>query len=233
MEQPLFRLGRLGSISDPAKDICRSANFEVFCLNTGITVTGPQGPGLGLCPLDSPVVSLGHFGLYRYSRTFGSRKPLVAVNLYNNLFGTNFQQWIGGGWSSRVRLWACEGKSAEADLLTPSWEARDPLKVAVFDGPAGPLPTDRAGLELSRKGVLVTAFGPNPDGQGLVLRLWEQAGVDGPCRVRLPQSLRTAKVQPCDLRGQPHGEPIVPREGWIEVPMTHFAPVSIVLTPNS
>ena len=229
IDQPTFRLGRLGSLVDPAKDICRAANFEIFCLNTGVNVMGRDGMGVGLCPIDSPLVSLGQPGLYRYSKTFGTRKSAVLVNLYNNLFGTNFQQWIGGSWTSRVRLWAMGGQTAEADLVSPAWEARSPLRAAMFDGPAGTLPPSRTGVELSRRGVLVTALGPNPDGEGTLLRLWEQAGQDGPCRVRLPDSLRTAKVQPCDLRGQPHGEPIVPRDGWIEVPLGHFAPASMIV----
>jgi hypothetical protein len=84
-------------------------------------------------------------------------------------------------------------------------------------------------LELSRKGVLVTAFGPNPDGEGTLLRLWEQAGQDGPCRVRLPGALRNAKAQPCDLRGRPVGDPLPVRDGSVEVPLGHFAPASILL----
>jgi hypothetical protein len=94
----------------------------------------------------------------------------------------------------------------------------------------------QSGLELSRKGVLVTAFGPNPDGEGIVtgetpilLRLWEQSGQDGVCRVRLPESLRTARPKLCDLRGRPLEQPIAQRDGWLEVPLTHFAPASVIL----
>ena len=61
----------------------------------------------------------------------------------------------------------------------------------------------QAGIELSRKGVLVTALGPNPDGDGTLLRLWEQAGEGGVCTVRLSEALRNAALQPCDLRGTP------------------------------
>ena len=42
IDQPTFRLGRLGSVTDPAKDICRSANFDTFCLNTGLNVLGQR-----------------------------------------------------------------------------------------------------------------------------------------------------------------------------------------------
>ncbi|HUT93581.1 MAG TPA: glycoside hydrolase family 38 C-terminal domain-containing protein [Thermoguttaceae bacterium] len=228
-DDPTFRLGRLGSVVDPAQDARRGANFDVFCLSTGMTITGPDGKGVGLCPLDSPLVSIGQPGLYRYSKEFGSRDPVVFVNLFNNVWGTNFQQWTEGAWQSRIRIWAVDGTGIEADLITPSWEARSPCKAAFFDGPAGTLPPSQSGIELSRKGVLVTAFGPNPDGDGMLLRLWEQAGEDGPCRVRLPGGMSVSQAQPCDLRGRPQGDPIPVREGQIEVPLRHFAPASLIL----
>jgi hypothetical protein len=214
---------------DPARDIVRSSNHEVFCLNSGMTVTGSDHRPIGLCPIDSPLVSLGQPGLYRYSREFTPRKPLVLVNLFNNVWGTNFQQWIGGSWSSRVRLWAAQGNSAEADLITPAWEARSRVKAVNSGTSPGKLPPVQFPLELSRKGVLVTAFGQNPDGEGLVLRLWEQAGEGGPCRVRLPEGLRAAVAQPCDLRGRPQGTPIPIEDGWLEVAVKPFAPVSLLL----
>jgi len=157
----------------------------------------------------------------------------VFVNLFNNVWGTNFQQWVGGSWESRIRIWAVEGKGIETDLITPSWEARSRSAAAFFDGPAGTLPPSQSGIELSRRGVLVTAFGPNPDGEGILLRLWEQAGQDGACRAGLPKQMNVTQAQPCDLRGRPEGDPIPIRGGQIEVPLTHFAPVSLILEPSS
>jgi len=229
IDQPQFRLGRLGSIIHPAKDCVRGANNEMFSVDTGLTITGRDGKGVGICPIDSPLVSLGRPGAFRYTREWTPRKPTVFVNLFNNVWGTNFQQWIGGTLSCSVRIWSVEGKGAEADLITPAWEYRNGCKAAFFDGPAGKLPPMQSGLELSRKGVLVTAFGPNPDGEGILLRLWEQAGQDGICRVRLPEALRTARPKLCDLRGRPLDQPIALRDGWLEVPLTHFAPASVIL----
>jgi hypothetical protein len=233
IDEPHFRLGRLGSVTDPAKDIPRSGNFDTFCLSTGLNVVGSDGSGIGLCPIDSPLVSLGYPGLYRYSRDFEPRKPLVLVNLFANVFGVNFQQWIGGTWSSRVRLWSVDGKRLERDLITPAWEARSPFKAASLDGPAGRLPPVQAGIELSHKGVLVTALGSNPDGGGTLLRLWEQAGDGGACRVRLAGALRDTAAQPCDLRGRPQGAPILPRGRRLEFKLTPFAPASVLLNGES
>ncbi|NQT15051.1 MAG: hypothetical protein HQ582_20005, partial [Planctomycetes bacterium] len=231
VHQPTFRLGRLGSVIDPAVDARRGSNFDVFCLNTGMTITGPDYGGVGFCPIDSPLASIGRPGLYQHSGQFGSRQPVVFVNLFNNVWGTNFQQWTEGTWSSRIRIWSVEGKGIEADLVTPGWEARSRAEAAFFDGPAGVLPPSRSGIELSRKGVLVTAFGPNPDGEGILLRLWEQGGEDGICRVRLPDGIDVTRAQPCDLRGRPQGDAIPVENNSIDVPLTHYAPVSLILAP--
>ena len=230
VDAPKFLLGRTGSLVDPAKDIARGASHVTFCTNTGLAVTGPDGAGVGIALPDSPIVSLERRGIYQFSKDFVAKKPLVWVNLYNNAFGVNFQQWIGGSWGVRVRLWSiAAGENAGESLTARGWEARQPCRAATFDGPAGTLPPTRAGIELSRKGVLVTAFGPNPDGVGTILRLWEQVGQDGPCRVKLPEGMRPKKVQPVDLRGRPAGEAIAVDGGEFAVPMTHFAPASLLL----
>ncbi|NOX53090.1 MAG: hypothetical protein GXP27_01350 [Planctomycetes bacterium] len=233
IDEPSFRLARPGVVIDPARDIRRSANHEVFCLAGGVTISGADGFGAGLCPVESPLVSLGRPGLYRYSRQFGRRGPAVFVNLYNNTWGTNFQQWIGGTWTSRVRLWVTRTGQPEAvrtaDLVTRSWQARSRSKAAWTDGPAGNLPPARTGLELSRRGTLVTSFGLNPDGDGIVLRLWEQTGRSGTCRIRLPSGLPVTRAQPCDLRGQWQGDPIPIRQGCFDLSLSAYAPSSVLL----
>jgi hypothetical protein len=229
VDKPTFQLGRLGSIVDPAKDTRRGSNNEVFCLNSGMTVLDPAGAGVGLCSRTSPLVSLGHPGLFRYTKDFTPREPTVFVNLYNNQWGTNFQQWIGKVPGFTVRIWAARKGSNESDLITPSWEARQPCLVGKFDGPAGDLTPSQSGIELSRKGVLLTAFGPNPDGDGTLLRIWEQAGKAGPCCVRLPRSFRNATALPCNLRGQTEGKPLPVRDGQLTLSLAPFAPASVIL----
>ncbi len=229
VDKPRFQLGRLGSIIDPAKDCRRGSNNEVFCLNSGMTVLDPAGAGVGLCSVTSPLVSLGHPGLFRYTKDFTPREPTIFVNLYNNQWGTNFQQWIGKVPAFTVRIWAAKKGSSESDLITPSWEARQPCRAATFDGPAGDLAPSQGGIELSRKGVLLTAFGPNPDGDGTLLRIWEQAGKAGPCCVRLPESFRNATVQPCDLRGQAEGKPLAVCNGQLTLSLAPFAPATVIL----
>lgn len=223
---PQFRLGRLGGVVDPAKDVVPGTNRHLFGLNTGLSITDGQGRGVGLCPLDSPLVSLGTPGCWKYSLDFVPQQPVVYVNLFNNQWTTNFRMWNEGTWTARVRVWAIEPAEPEDTWVTPAWEARAPLLAAVADGAGGPLPQEQAGVELSRPGITVTAFGPNPDGAGTLLRLWEQAGRSGTCRVRLPAGLPARSVQPVDLRGQPVGAALTVRDGAFAVELPAFAPAS-------
>jgi alpha-mannosidase len=75
----------------------------------------------------------------------------------------------------------------------------------------------------------VTAFGPNPDGPGTVLRLWEHAGVRGPCDVHLPAGLGITGVQPVNLRGAPLGPPLPVKEGVFTTSLAAFAPASFII----
>lgn len=231
--KPAYRLGRLGSVVDPATDLIDGANHDMFCLDAGMTLRGNDGATVGLCPLDSPLVSIGKRGLFTYQPKWRPRTATVFVNLFNNQWGCNFQQWCEGTWSSRVRLWFPAEDGAEPSLITPGWEARTEVTAAYADAPAATLPLTAPGIALSRRGVLLTAFGANPDGPGTVLRLWEQAGAGGSLRVALPDTrdvLTAGEPVLADLRGRPLPQkPALVSDRAITVDMKPWAPVSLIL----
>ncbi len=229
IDQPRFQLARLGSLMDPAKDIIEGGNRHLLCLNSGMTITGRDGYGVGLCPLDSPLVSLDEPGLWKFSLHYTPRRARVFVNLHNNQWNTNFRLWQEGSWNSRVRLWTIGGDGAEKNLITPAWEARAPLLAAYEDGPRGKLPVIKTGLSLSRRGVLVTHFGPDPYSERTLLRVWEQAGQSGSLTVKLPADFRAARAVPVNLRGEPAGEALEIARGSFTCKLAAFAPASFQL----
>ena len=228
---PKFRLGRLGAALDPVTDLTvDNANYHNSWVNTGVAVYDETtGAGVGICPQDTPLVSLGEPGEYQFDKRYEPKQPRVFLNLYNNHWRTNFRGWIGDGrrMTARARLWAFDKYNAESALYSPAMETRTPLAAARTTARPGKLPSTQSGISLSRKGVTVTAFGPNPDGAGTVLRVWEQAGVSGELVVTLPGTFPTAT--PVNLRGEVTGEPSPVREGKFSFPLRAFAPASFRL----
>ena len=104
-----------------------------------------------------------------------------------------------------------------------------PLVAAFADGPAGKLPSTAAGLFLSRRGVLLTAFGDNPDGPGTILRVWEQAGNAGELTVTLPAGAKYTSYMPVNLRGETRGKPRHIAAGKFTFNLGAYAPASFVL----
>ncbi len=83
---------------------------------------------------------------------------------------------------------------------------RYPVHTASANTYRGKLPVQQAGLSVSRPGVMITAFGANPDGEGTLLRVWEQAGDSGKLIVELPNETKATKATPVNLRGEKIGD---------------------------
>ncbi|MEZ2336354.1 hypothetical protein AB6735_12010 [Mucilaginibacter sp. RCC_168] len=232
-DNPRFRLGRIGADVDPVEDMnVDNANYHLSWVNTGVAVyNGTTGAGVGICSPDAPLVSLGEPGEYKFDKRYKPRKPYVYINLYNNHWRTNFPAWIGNGqrMSARVRIWAFDKFTSESALYTPAMETREPMLAACSNVKNGSLPVTQAGISLSRKGVAVTAFGPNPDGEGIVLRIWEQGGLTSKIEVSLPQNIKKTSAQPVNLRGENYGKPIDIKDGKLTFEIHAYAPASFVL----
>lgn len=230
VESPRLRVGRLGSIVDPAADFVAGTNRHLFAVNTGVALYDSNGTGVGVCAPDSPLMSLDEPGLWKYDPNFTPRKARVFVQLFNNQWTTNFRFWNEGTWTVRVRVWAFARFEGGESLVRPSLETRYALRAAVADGPKGLLPASQSGLEILPAGTLVTAFGPNPDGAGTILRLWELAGRSGRCTVRFPPGMKVGEIQPVDLRGRPVGRSFAIEGGTFAFEQKAFAPITFLIS---
>lgn len=231
-ESPRFALGRLNGPTDPAKDIVHGAGRYRFAVTTGVSVMDAKGRGVSLCPIDSPLVSLGTPGLWKHDLDYVPRTPTVFVNLYNNMWNTNFPLWQEGTWGERVRIWP------HANLARTAWEARVPLLAAsvpalqpstVSRQSVPSLPARNGGLRVSRPGVLVTAFGANPFGSGTLLRIWDQTGSTGIVTVGLPRGMKVSRATPVNLRGEAVGGTFRVRNGRFDLRLRRLAPATFVL----
>lgn len=226
---PNFRLGRLGAVVNPATDYISNTNHNYCFLNTGMVVYGNDGFGAGINLPDSPAISLEHTGLYEFEGKFIPEEPVIFVNLFNTQWGTNFTEWIDGSLSSTIYVWSFAGYDNEKSLITPVEETRVPLAGAYSFSDCGNAPVEAAGITLSEKGILVTAFGPDKETGGTTLRLWEQSGRDSMCMVTLPEGNTYTVARACNLRGEPIGKEIRIKDRRFSVDIKAYQPVSLLL----
>jgi alpha-mannosidase len=150
--------------------------------------------------------------------------------LFNNQWNTNFRSFWSGDLTARVRLWAIDQYDNQRDLTTPVANTLSPLLAGLSNYTAGTLPVSARGVSLSRPGVLLTAFGPNPDGDGTLLRIWEDAGQSGSLTVTLTEGFQVDRVQPIDLRGRPLGEVIAVTNGKFTCRLGKYEPKSFLIS---
>jgi hypothetical protein len=92
------------------------------------------------------------------------------------------------------------------------------------------LPSQNKGISVSRKGVLVTAFGDDPDGnKGILLRLWEQTGKAGEVTVQLPRDMKLKFAIPVNLRGEIKGKKLSIKNSSLSIALKAYEPVSFIL----
>lgn len=230
LTKPEYRLYRTSGIVDPKKDFIARSNQDYCFLNTSMTMFDKTGTGYALNSPSAPGISIGERGLYKFS---GKKDPVgsrVYVNLYNTQWGTNFAEWIEGSFSSKIYIWSYNGYEPEKCLITPTEETRVPLYATYFDGAKGTYPLTNQGIALSRKGVLVTAFGKNRDGDGTILRIWEQSGNEGECVITLPYGCNFKTATECNLRGELSDNSVIQvNEREFSVVMKPNRPVTFIL----
>ncbi len=234
VDNPEFRLGRLGAVVDPAKDmITDNANYHLWWVNNGVAIfDSTHGGGVGICSQDAPLLSLGEPGEYKFDKRRIAKKPYAYLNLYNNHWRTNFSAWVGNGqsMSAKVRIWTFDKYANEGSLYTPGMETRVPLQVACSKVKNGRLPLTQQGISLSRKGVALSAFGPNPDGEGVLLRVWERGGTSGKLEVVLPKEFKFQSIQAVDLRGRPISKDISIKGTSLSFDLNAYSPASFVIS---
>jgi alpha-mannosidase len=229
IDNPQYRAGRVGSIVNPLTDFIEGSSFRYFWTDTGMAVFNDQA-GVGFCPVDSPLVSLGEPGIMKYDRHYEPKQPWVYINLYNTKWNTNFRTWFDSKLTSSVRLWCFEKYDPATALIIPAVEARNSLLAATAEGGNGKLPKSQRGITLSRPGVLLTAFALDRSKEGgTLLRVWDQAGKSGLLKVNLPTGCKFVQAQPVNLRNEKTGTHIPVKKGSFQFNLGAFAPASFLL----
>ena len=183
-EERAYRIGKPGAVVDPETQIASCANHALLNLEHEITALGDNAC-LTVCAKDTPLVSIGAPGVYDYQKEFPkNRKNQLWFNLFNNMWGTNFPQWIEGDLRFRFTLWGgTAGQAADAPARAAS----------VCLGTSKPLPGIPEDLSLVHTQL--------EDGT-LYILLRNYSGASGPRRIRMPG----ASLREADLRRRPRGD---------------------------
>lgn len=116
-----YQIGKPGGVIDPKTQIQPCGNHALFNLERQVTVLTERG-SVSICSLDAPLFGIGSPGVYKFHKQFGDdRKPILYFNLFNNMWGTNFPQWIGGNLRYRFVL---RGASRDEAANASAWAAK-------------------------------------------------------------------------------------------------------------
>ncbi|MFH5181726.1 glycosyl hydrolase-related protein [Paenibacillus sp. TAB 01] len=201
LERPQFRINKLGTVIDPCTDLVPSSSTLVHCCEHFVDITNGFA-GMAVIPLDSPLFFLGKNGMWDFEPDYKPVRPEINFNLFNNWWGTNFPQWIGGELRYRYRLVPHEGDWVQGEVWKTALETMTPpIGIPSAAGePAAEAAAGEAAVELlvqELSGMAVSCFKPAEDGQGFILRLRECLGQSRELKLMLDSRVR--EVRSTDL----------------------------------
>jgi alpha-mannosidase len=191
-----FRLGQIGSVIDPSRDIVEGANRNLWCVDGWVDASDDR-KGIAMFPLDMPLVSIGDPGIYRFEPTRTPLTPTIYAHLSNTQWGTNFPQWLEGDFSFRIKLALHPGDWRTAGLWqhVPMVDL-DELHVRGEEGVGSFFRwvTDD-------QGFILLSLHPNQDGKGFIARYWDALGTSRRIPMKFPPNI--SRIWRCDLMERP------------------------------
>ena len=94
-ENPAWLLNKTGCVLRPETDIIDGANHAFYAMEHFIAADDGRAL-VGVISHDCPLVSIGENGVFQYRQRYEKHRPELRFCLFNNMWGTNFPQWIEG-----------------------------------------------------------------------------------------------------------------------------------------
>lgn len=198
IDNPKYRINKLGSVIDPVNDILSGCNKDMYCCEkwTGIS-DGEQG--IAVIPLDMPIFSYDEPGTVKFDKYNNPKEATILFQAFNNSWGTNFPQWIGGNLSFRYRILTHNGEWSDGEVWKKAQETTVKLLVSFSQKTASsikmPCSTDLLADDLD--GFVILAFKPAESLDGYILRLSEAAG--NPRKAKIKFGIDVKAAYSCDL----------------------------------
>lgn len=111
MDKPRYFINKTGSVLDPETDIAEGANHAFYALEH-FAAAQDEHAMVSVVSHDAPLVSLGENGVYVFRRNYKEHAPELRFCLFNNMWGTNFPQWIEGDMSFEFDVFAENANAA-------------------------------------------------------------------------------------------------------------------------
>lgn len=184
-----YRIQKMGAVIDPAKDIQYGANTSTYCCDKWMNVSDGDH-SIAFFPKDTPLLSMGENRIYIYSKDYKPEKPVLYWNAFNNQWGTNFPQWIGGNFRYEYRIYPYKGLWNNAEISKMAEEYATPLCIIKED-------SEYHLLDEAIENATVLCFKSAEDGNGHILRLIENRGNSGEVWIKLTAGLGIYAL--CDL----------------------------------
>jgi len=209
---PSYRLNKNGDLLDPVCDIADYGNHALYCLEA-FACAEEDGDGLCIATQDAPLCAIGETGIYKFRKKYQENAPILYFNLYNNMWGTNFPQWMGGDFAWDFILFGYDAPCG-GDVMGRALA----LERGARWLPAAPAATPSLTLP---DGVQVMALQPAA-GESWLLRLRDTALSARTGKLSVPDR----RITPVDLRGGACG---AAADGEMCFPITPFGIYSFLL----
>ena len=136
-------------------------------------------------PVEAPLVQFGDINTCKWLRKLDLKNPWIFSYPLNNYWMTNFKASQGGTLVFRYSLTSRAGGPDAVASSRFGWEVHTPLVAAwIPANGAGALPADGTSFfEVDKPNVLIQAVKRADDGEGVVLRLREMAGLATDARI--------------------------------------------------
>lgn len=106
-ERARYLINKPGCVLDPEADIAPGANHVFYALEYFASARLASAQ-IAVVSRDCPLMSIGENGVYGYRRDFQETPPEMRFTLFNNMWGTNFPQWIEGDFSYEFQVFSLD-----------------------------------------------------------------------------------------------------------------------------
>ena len=202
-DAPRYLVNKTGSVLNPETDVADNANHAFYALEHFIAAEDDRAL-VAAVSHDCPLVSIGENGVYAFRRRYEPHAPELRFCLFNNMWGTNFPQWIDGDMAFEFDVFSDDPGAVGRVYCAASQLAENPDHV-----PAPEMPVSLSeGLRLT---------GVSREDGALILHVHSCESVARPARIGAPGW----HIEEIDLLGRPLGA------AWTDAVETTFAPFAL------